>query len=181
MYISCDVAGPGKDRTVMIVWNGYVGIDFREFRKMEQPDIIIELKALQAEYKVPLKNIVVDNDGMSGIVSTIKCTGFVNGSKAVDPAYLHLKAQCYYLASKAINDRIISFDNEKFKPVRDQIIKQFEWIKRHRPDADGKLNVTPKEEIKRKYGASPDHADAIMMRMYYAVYPNLGKYIFSGA
>jgi hypothetical protein len=61
--------------------------------------------------------------------------------------------------------------------LKDEIIRQFEQIKRHRPNADGKLNVTPKEEIKRRYGSSPDHADAIMMRMYFELYPNLGKYV----
>jgi hypothetical protein len=52
-------------------------------------------------------------------------------------------------------------------------------IKRHKADSDSKLAVTPKDVIKLREGKSPDIADAIMMRMYYELNPNTGKYVFA--
>jgi hypothetical protein len=43
-------------------------------------------------------------------------------------------------------------------------------------DKDGKLKLLPKETIKGIIGRSPDYSDAMMMRMYYELNPNLGKY-----
>jgi len=179
-YITADLAGLGKDRTIIIVWDGYHAIDIIELRKHEGYDISVVIKDLQDKHKIDLKNIIVDDDG-SDLRAFVKCTGFINNGKPTDDTYQHMKAQCYYLIAKQVAKGGIALDPYKFNKHKAEIIRQFEHIKRHRPVADGKLNVTPKEEIKRKYGASPDHADAIMMRMYYAVYPNLGKYIFGGA
>ena len=43
-------------------------------------------------------------------------------------------------------------------------------------DKDGKLKLIPKENIRSIIGRSPDYSDAIMMRMYYELNPNFGKY-----
>ena len=37
------------------------------------------------------------------------------------------------------------------------------------PDKDRKIQLVGKDEIKRKIGRSPDYADALMMRMHYAI------------
>lgn len=179
-HITADVARFGRDRTIIIVWDGFVIVEVSELFRSPVNEVANRIKQLQQVHGVTLKNIIVDEDGIGGgVVDIIKCTGFINGSKPVDPAYQNIKAQCYYLLANKIVQGGIAFTGAM--NLKDEIVRQFEQIKRHRPQADGKLNVTPKEEIKRKYGASPDHADAIMMRMYYAVYPNLGKYIFGGA
>jgi len=49
-------------------------------------------------------------------------------------------------------------------------------IRRRTPEADGKLAVISKDEIARMHGKSPDYADAIMMRMYFELFPNYGSY-----
>ena len=43
-------------------------------------------------------------------------------------------------------------------------------------DKDNKLQIIPKEIIKAIIGRSPDYADAIMMRMYYQLDKNFGRY-----
>ena len=52
-------------------------------------------------------------------------------------------------------------------------------IRRRRPEADGKLSVTSKEELNRMHGISPDFGDMIMMRCYFELYPNYGRYAYA--
>ena len=43
-------------------------------------------------------------------------------------------------------------------------------------DKDGKMQVIPKEKMKDLIGRSPDFADALMMRMFYEINQNVGRY-----
>ena len=64
----------------------------------------------------------------------------------------------------------------KTASFRDVIVQELDMIRRRTPEADGKLAVRSKEEIARMHGKSPDYADAIMMRMYFELFPNYGSY-----
>ena len=66
----------------------------------------------------------------------------------------------------------VLFVNDK----KEQIVRELEMIKRHRADVDGKLQVTPKDQIKLREGISPDIADAIMMRMFFELNKSYGQY-----
>jgi hypothetical protein len=59
---------------------------------------------------------------------------------------------------------------------KETIVKELDTIRRRNPEADGKLAVTGKEEIQRTHGFSPDVSDMIMMRMFFELKPNYGKY-----
>jgi predicted nucleic acid-binding OB-fold protein len=52
-------------------------------------------------------------------------------------------------------------------------------IRREKLDSDQKLRVTNKENLKKIFGMSPDFADAIMMRAFYELKKNFGKYAFA--
>ena len=49
-------------------------------------------------------------------------------------------------------------------------------MRRDAIDKDTKLSIISKDKIKQAIGRSPDYADAIMMRMYYEIDKNAGKY-----
>ena len=60
--------------------------------------------------------------------------------------------------------------------IKDSLTKELEQVRRDKIDKDTKLAIVPKEKVKQMLGRSPDYSDAIMMRMYYELRPNLGKY-----
>ena len=60
--------------------------------------------------------------------------------------------------------------------LKDDLTKELEQVRRDKIDRDTKLAILPKEKVKQIIGRSPDYADALMMRMFYELKPNIGKY-----
>ena len=53
------------------------------------------------------------------------------------------------------------------------MIQELEQVKQKDIDKDGKVALIGKESIKEVLGRSPDIADALMMRMYFELQPDL--------
>ena len=60
---------------------------------------------------------------------------------------------------------------------KENIIKELDLV-RDASKEDKKKSVTSKDDIKRSLGRSPDYADCVMMRMFFELRPNYGKYSF---
>lgn len=180
MYITADIARFGQDKTVIIVWNGWTVIDIIQLTHSSLTDTAQKIRELIAQHNVRLSNVLADEDGVGGgVVDIVKCKGFMNGSKAVhSDTYTNLKTECYYKLAKVVEDGKITILASQHK---ERIIKELETVKRYKSDADTKNRVTPKEEIKRLHGFSPDIADSMMMRAYYDLKPNAGKYTVIGS
>jgi hypothetical protein len=177
MYLTGDIARLGKDRTILCVWNGMTCIDIVVLSQKRIDETKREVQRLMSQYNIKLSNVLVDEDGVGGgLVDSLRCRGFQNGSKAVRGSqYQNLKADCYFKLGELIDK------NQIILPIRYQedIVKELELIRRVNPDADGKLKVTSKETISQRTGGlSPDFADAIMMRAYFDLVPNYNKYAF---
>lgn len=175
MFITADIARLGKDRTVIGLWNGLTLVGITELRKKRIDEVVQYIRELCAQKSVKLSNVLADEDGVGGgVVDALKCRGFINGSKAKESdRYQNAKAECYYTLASYIERNKITIHAADRKEV---IIKELDMIRRVRPEADGKLSVTGKETIQRMHGVSPDYADMIMMRMYFELWPNYGKY-----
>ena len=176
-YISCDVARFGKDKTVIMLW---CGLNVKQVITMNTNTITQcaeQIKKLQIEHNINLNNIIVDDDGVGGGVKDIlRCKGFVNNSKCLNNEnYKNLKTQCYYVLAKRINDRLININCSNIN-VKNDIIQELEQVRRDSIDKDTKLSIISKDKIKQAIGRSPDYADAIMMRMFYEIDKNAGKY-----
>jgi hypothetical protein len=176
-YISCDVARFGKDKTVIIYWNG---LRAEQIRVLDTNTIVEAsniIKDIQRTQNVRLSNIIVDDDGIGGGVTDIlKCRGFKNNGKVINNEnYVNLKTQCYYKLAECINagNMFINSNNPK---IKESVLKELEQVRRDKIDKDSKLAILPKEKVKAIIGRSPDFSDAIMMRMYYELRPNVGKY-----
>jgi hypothetical protein len=177
-YITADVARLGKDRTVIGVWTGLSLIYVHELRRARVNEVVDAILTLKSRYKIEARNVVIDEDGVGGgAVDAIKgCRGFVNGSRAVhSERYPNLKSECYYKLAELIEKRLVFF------PITEKnvLTKELDMIRRRRPEQDGKLTVTSKEEIARIHGVSPDYSDMVMMRMLFEVRPNYGKYSYA--
>jgi phage terminase large subunit len=176
MYMTCDVARLGKDRTVIAVWRGLQCIEIHELRKQRVDEVVRVIRELAAKHTIKMGQVIADADGVGGgLCDVLRCREFMNGSRAIHPdRFVHLKSECYYKLAEIIEKRAIVLPRSH----RDIISRELDMIKRRRPEADGKLAVTSKEEISRMHGVSPDYADAIMMRMFFELRPNYGKYQF---
>jgi hypothetical protein len=179
-YITGDIARFGRDKTILIVWNGWTVVDMIELVRSSLVDTSTKIQDLVKQYNVRLSNVLLDEDGVGGgAVDITKARGFMNGSKAVHAdKYVNLKTECYYKLAEVIENGKLSILAASNK---ERIIKELETIKRYRSDADSKNRVTPKEEIKRIHGFSPDIADSMMMRAYFDLKPNRGNYVLLGS
>lgn len=172
MYISADIARFGSDKMVIMVWSGFKVIEVFSMAKSSINQIIDNIKRLANKYKVPLSNIIADEDGVGGgVIDILKCKGFVNNSKSiaedgVEVQYQNLKTQCYYKLAKVINSDMLSICDVDTN-VKNYIVEELEQVKRDKIDSDGKLKIIPKDKVKELIGRSPDYSDALMMRMYF--------------
>ena len=176
-YITADIARLGKDRTVICVWKGLSCIDIVILRQKRQDEVKAEIQRLMNQHGVRLSNVLADADGVGGgLVDSLRCREFMNGSKAVrGNQYMNLKADCYFRLGELIDK------NEITLPIKYQedIVKELELVRRVDPDKEGKLRVTSKDTISQRTGGiSPDIADAIMMRAYFELNRNYTKYAF---
>jgi phage terminase large subunit len=175
MYISADIARLGKDRSVICVWKGLQLVSIHEYRKEPITTIVNQIRELCNKHGVRLTNVIVDEDGVGGgCCDMLRCRGFLNGGRAKQSdRYQNQKAECYFKLAELIEQNKVLF---KAPAHRDVIVQELDMIRRRQPEADGKLSVISKEEIARMHGKSPDYADAIMMRMFFELYPNYGSY-----
>ena len=176
-YITCDVARYGSDRTVIMLWNGLHLHYVKTILKSGINEVVDEIKKLQQENQVALRNIIVDEDGVGGGVKDyLRCQGFVNNARALKSEnYQNLKTQCYYTLAKKINEGQLGISCNNINTKND-IIEELEQVRTKDADKDNKLQIIPKDSIKTIIGRSPDYADAIAMRCYYEIDSNYGKY-----
>ena len=176
-YITCDVARYGSDRTVIMLWNGLHLHYVKTILKSGINEVVDEIKKLQQENQVALRNIIVDEDGVGGGVKDyLRCQGFVNNARALKSEnYQNLKTQCYYTLAKKINEGQLGISCNNINTKND-IIEELEQVRTKDADKDNKLQILSKDTIKSIIGRSPDYADALAMRMYYEIDSNYGKY-----
>jgi hypothetical protein len=147
-----------------------------ELRKKKVNEIIATIRELINHRGVKLANVIADEDGVGGgVCDFLRCRGFVNGSRASKPdKFMNLKVECYFkLAEYVEYNKVLLLQSHK-----DILVKELDMIRRRRPEQDGRLAIIGKEEIQRIHGVSPDYADMVMMRMYFELYPNYGKYSY---
>lgn len=176
MFITADIARYGKDKTVIMLWNGLRVQQIVTMDVNSVTEAANKIKELQLRYSIPLANICVDEDGIGGGVKDIlRCKGFVNNSKPLKGEnYANLKTQCYYTLADRVNKSMIYIQTENIQ-IQNLIVQELEQVRRKNFDKDGKLQLIGKDEVKTSIGRSPDYSDALMMRMIYEL-RSTGKY-----
>ena len=176
-YITCDVARFGTDKTIILYWEGLTIKKILSFSKSSITEVAEEIKILQRNEGVNLTNILLDQDGVGGgAVDILKCRGFTNNARAINKEnYQNIKTQCYYKLADMINKAQIGIETNDITQ-KNHIIEELEQIRSKDMDKDNKLQILPKEIVKTIIGRSPDYSDAMMMRMFYEVDANFGKY-----
>lgn len=167
-YISADIARFGSDSSILVYWDGLRAERIMQLRKKSTTKVSEMIEGWRKLYKVPLSNVVVDEDGVGGgVVDQLQCVGFVNNSKPIEGAnFTNLKSQCYYKLSELVNANEI-YVNCTDITTKQEIIEELEQVKQKDMDKDGKKAVIGKDKVKELIGRSPDLSDSLMMRMYF--------------
>jgi len=170
-YITCDVARLGSDKIVIGLWNCY-RVKIYEFTKQRITESYAFIDKLRKENKVPLSNVIADEDGVGGgLVDMLRCKGFVNNSRALDGQnYENLQAQCAFRLAERVNRNGIYIETSDSK-VREDIIEELEQLKQKNIDVDGRKGIVGKEHVKAIIGRSPDYRDMLLMREYFDIVP----------
>lgn len=174
-YITADIARMGSDKAVIYVWSGYRIIEIVEFEISKTTVLQDAITALKVKHQIPNSNIIADEDGVGGgVVDNLQIKGFVNNSSPINKEnYSNLKSQCYYKLAELINENKIYIQAEVSSKQKEDIIEELEQVKQHDADKDGKLRILPKEDVKSLIGRSPDYTDAMMMRIYFDLSPEV--------
>lgn len=170
-YMSCDVARKGRDKTVIVIWEGFKAIKIESWDKTLTRETRKFLEDRAAAHGVRRSRIIIDEDGVGGgVVDELPgCVGFVNNSKPLEGEnYSNLKTQCYFKFADFVNQgkmSIVGITTED----KELLIEEMEQIKQKHIDKDGKIALEGKEKVKEMIGRSPDIADALMMRFYFEI------------
>lgn len=179
-YITADIARLGKDKTVILVWEDLKIIEIQVIDVSAVNESVDAINILKVKYGVKTNNIIVDEDGVGGGVKDyLKCQGFVNNSKPIKVKgklenFSNIKSQCYYKLAESINADLIDVYTDSI--TKRLITEELEWVRLGSNNDVSKISIISKDLIKKAIGRSPDYSDAIMMRMYFNLNPNKGKY-----
>jgi phage terminase large subunit len=170
MYIVCDAARFGSDKAVIIVFNGMKAIDKFTFDKSKTTDISKKITEFQEMYGIPNRQTLVDSDGVGGgVADEVGCVSFVNNARpklSKDKRnFDNLKSQCAFMLADMVNGSQLSIEFKCNRDERDEIIQEFEQLKRE--PSDEKMKMISKDKIKENIGRSPDWLDTFIMRMYF--------------
>jgi len=173
-YLTCDIAYTGSDKFVLIVWAGLVIEKIIAIDKIDDTQVSKKINELRIEYRIPLKNVIYDADGLQTFTRNSANSGVLSGATQFNnnavpikvngkkENYKNLKAQCYFMLADMCKDNLLFIQEKNY---RTQIIQELEQINRLAFSDDGKLALEKKDAIRERIGRSPDFADAIMMRM----------------
>lgn len=168
--VVADIARYGSDRAIITVWSGLQLTEYQAFNISSTVEIENAITALKKKYYIPVSEIVVDDNGVGGgVTDHLKCKGFDNAKKALNPAYYNQKCECgFKLAELApqiwINCKMPQNEVEA-------IMLELSMLRTYDADSDGKLKIMPKDKIKELIGRSPDWLDCFIMRMYWEIRP----------
>lgn len=195
-YITTDIALKGSNKFVVGYWEGKSLEDLLIMAKSKGNQVIDGIEGMAEKHGVPNRNIVFDNDGVGGFVDGFieGAKEFINGSAAlpnpkkpqrdkkghvIPENYKNLKTQCFYRSGTGvdhgeyrISERVANMMYDENMTVRQRFMYERKAIKRDKTDADGKLCIISKEEMKTKLnGESPDLMDMFMMREFFELNP----------
>lgn len=160
-----DVARFGKDRSTLYRNRGGV---LRKVVEMPYGDTMETAgqfaKALGGRKRVP---IVIDADGLgAGTADRLREQGYAvidfhGGQRAFEPdKFKNRRAEQYWHLREGFEDGLFDLDTE------DQDLAAQLGNMKYKLDSSGRIQIEAKEDIVKRAGVSPDHADGAMMATF---------------
>jgi phage terminase large subunit len=176
-FISADIARFGSDNTVIVLWSGLRAEQIFIHPHLSTTESAAKIRELQERYNVSIRNVIADEDGVGGgVVDTLGCVGFLNGSKPIEvnykvDNYANLKTQSYYVMAELMREKKMYVNYSGNTEIKNKLIQELEQVRLKDSDTENKISILSKKEVKQRIGRSPDIADAIMMRVYFELKP----------
>jgi hypothetical protein len=176
-YITIDVARKGKDKSVICVWDGWKCFEIAHFATNTITELANEVTKLRVTHKVPLLNIIADEDGVGGgLVDILNCNGFVNNSRpATQPTnnqivenFDNLRSQCIFKFCTIVNTNQLSLQITD-TAIKERINEELSVIKRTDVNSDKKVSIMSRDEFMKSIGRSPDYLSALMQRVWFDI------------
>jgi phage terminase large subunit len=163
-YISCDVAGEGRDMSIILIWQDYKVIDYYKEDKTNLMDLVTKIKSYMTKYNIKASNVVVDNQGIGAVVgqNIIGCHRFAANNKAIDEAYSDIRSECIF----KMRELFSMIDISILSQYSERIIREFSA---HKIENSDKNKIISKKHTKQKLGFSPDWFDALYMRFVFEI------------
>lgn len=177
-FTTADLAMQGRDRFVVMNWDGLRGKFDLIKAKATGKEIEEDLKAQASKNESPRSNVIADSDGMGEYLESYMngIRTFHGGSSPRDKKqFANLKSECAFKLAELINQGKIFLDvpkdmvvsiNGKDRYLRSILMEELSQLKRDNIDKDEqKKKLISKEEMKLNIGRSPDFLDNLIMRM----------------
>lgn len=162
---SLDVARYGDDKSVIYGIENFTNIGKDTWEKKSTMETVG--RAVLFMKKHDIEAIAVDEIGVgSGVADRLAELGyqviFVNASeKANGSGYYNRRAEIYDNGAKLLQE-----GNAKIDPTDLELCEQLSWAKYKAIKSSGVYQVEAKDDIKKRYGRSPDDADAWLNGMW---------------
>lgn len=161
--VSIDVARYGDDKTVMYALENNRIVAKQKYEKKDTMETVGRA-VIFAEKNKGIRAFAVDEIGVgAGVVDRLKELGkeviAVNSSKKSDypEKYYNTRAEIYGYGAELFSNGDVQVD-----PDDKELIEQLSWAKYKTIKSSGLYQVEAKEDIKERYGKSPDEADAFL-------------------
>ena len=169
IIIGVDVARFGDDQTVIQVKRGRDARNFGcwQYRGMDTMQTASRVAEIDAELRPDA--IFVDGGGVGGGVVDrlnqlgVDCIEVNFGGKATSPECLNMRAQMYLNMRQALKDGLAIEDSIDLRADLTGVEYGF--------NAQNKIKLEPKEDMKKRGLSSPDRADALALCFAYPVGP----------
>jgi len=159
-----DIARFGGDETVIIVRNDTQVLWVESYRGIDLMSTVGRIQAAAREWSVDWRNVYVDDAGLGGGVTDRlrelgKEVAAVNFGEGADDAeqFANRRAECYWRLKLALERGELSL-----KEAGPAIGGQLAAIRKDYT-SKGQVKLEPKDDIKKRTGRSPDHADALAL------------------
>lgn len=189
-YLIIDIAGDGSDRTVFSYWEGLVEYKRVGYERLNSESIKMKIREEAQSHKIPFSHVLVDAigvgehlphdpllDGIVGFKSSFAAIKTDHSIVALPNVhytkeapltsdYKNLRSQCIFTLADLVNNHKIASEVEG---QAKEVILQELPLYTDDSKGDGKRFATPKEEIKKRLGRSPDDSDCLIMRMFFVL------------
>lgn len=165
IYLTIDVGDLGKDKTVIAIWRGWNCIKLVKLEKNETTQVVARINEIRNEYKVLIKNIIIDSTGVgAGVASLLKgCIRYMAGSSSINTGYKNIKTELMYKFAEQINNLEVNFNFS----YDDNLIQEALLYKKEFNSE--KAGITGKDDIKKQLGHSPDTMDSLYLRAFFDI------------
>lgn len=161
IVVSLDPAGEGDDEAVFYVCNNGNIVERKFIAKSDDSGLGAEAVSLIRKHKAQVFICDAIGNGVISVVTVllgknegnVKIVAFKSNEKARNPVkYFNRRDEVYHKAAEAMKSGNVQIDDDY------TLMKQLNATK-YSTD-NGRIFITPKEEIKQLVGSSPDRADS---------------------